>query len=243
MNYLSPMKNAMAKDRLFATAVLNTCVSICLLLHNTSSRASSPSPPTDHLLPLGDGEIEDSYKEVLRRKLFVTAADYARITLLYGGVEGERSFAIHSDRSSPTGVFMTCTQSAANLGTATWDLNPQRIDEAQISVRKTAVPMPKGVAEEISRAVKQAISDARRREMSNPAQGTIFDGTRIIFATGKASQEAILTPECQGGHMVMLRNLVEQMEDYCKNRSNRGRVGQTMETTAKQIVEWSGKSR
>jgi hypothetical protein len=219
-----------------ALNALVICVSIVLFVECTEA---SPSVDQDHLIPT-KGEIDQSYQAVLKRKLFVSPADYGRATLLPSDKSGEYSIAIYSNSHSKTGVSATCTKSAANLGNSTWEMNPKRIDQSLIKVTRADVPFPKSTAVALSAAWTGMLAQTREREITQRAGDVVVDGLQILFSVDNMSRqktEGILAPDSKGRHTAALRRLSELLSNYCEvNSSRRGGIATEIECEANRLV-------
>ncbi len=140
----------------------------------------SPVSARDHLIPLSD-EIDSSYREILRRRLLLTPADFGRITSLGGGRNGEVSIAFHTDNNSKTGASVTYTKAGLNFGNATWESNPDRVNEASIKVTRSDLPFSRATAQAISEVVGRALARTNDRPSTGRAQDMVFDGLRVVF--------------------------------------------------------------
>ncbi len=172
--------------------------------------AASKAPFQDHLLPVR-GELDHSYVRILKRKLFVTPADFGRITSLGGEKIGEWSLAIHTDEHSKTGIIATCTRAERNLGNETWELNPHRVDDSVIKIHRTDWPFPRSTAEAVFLAVRTLLGNRAERETTGRASDITLDGLRVIFSISpeSASSDGLMVPESRGPRTHQMLQLAE----------------------------------
>src|ERR1700730_3229197 len=149
----------------------------------------------DHLVP-PVGEEEVSYKEFLKKKLFVTPADYGRILIMPSGIEGEASIALYSKkgRNGRPEFEITCTKAAANLCYETSEPNTKRSQNPAINVARCDATIPQITVEAVRDALKTEI------ERGHPlgGHGAVYvDGTEIEFTLPRSNEDlavGILAP-------------------------------------------------
>jgi hypothetical protein len=202
------------------------------------SQNDSRKPFQDHLLPV-KGEVDDSYMGTLKRKLFVTRADFGRITSLGDGNSGEWSLAIHTDKNSKN-YIATCTRADYNLGTATWALNPNRVDESAIKINRMDSPIARSTAEAVLRALHVLLRSRAKREATGRATDITFDGLRVIFfvPTDINPSQGLMVPESRGPRIQKALELEELARVYCEahGRQERQAAATKLERLAQLIA-------
>jgi hypothetical protein len=205
------------KTSIFVLSVRRLVVLLCLgglMLFYLGARAAIAK---DHLIPTA-GEIDASYRDLLRRKLSTTPKDYGQIIVVTGGTTGEHAIAIYSSAQSPTGVLATYTKADKNLGNETWKENPKRINEASIKIDRVEAPLARAVALTVSEALTDLLSRVARRDITGRAEDVVFDGTPILVLLQKknsAAREGILPPESHGAIAMAVRRIDHYLVSYC----------------------------
>lgn len=177
----------------------------------------------DHLVP-NNGIIEPSYEKLLHRKLYLTSADYIRITVLPStGSLGETAYSLHSARSGANQATLTYTHAQYNLWAEASDSNGTLTKEPRAKVRRMDVPFPKSLAIAISQAISQLIEERRDWTGTGPI---LVDATDFLFAneSGGRQQQAVLMAGSTGRIPKTLIRLLEALDRYCK-ADDRNRSG------------------
>ena len=189
----------------------------------------------DHLISPVDEEI--SYKEFLKKKLFVTPADYGRILIMPSGVEGETSVALYSEKSRDGSVEfkITCTKAAANLWYATSESNPKRSQNPAINVARCDTTIPQKTME----AVRDALMAEIKQRHPLGGHGAVYvDGTEIEFSVPQNNGDVaigILAPTTKGPKMTQLTKLAKALADYCMDPKHRAKAITEIETIASSL--------
>ena len=201
------------------------CVlSVCACI----SYAREPSiTETDYLIPV-DRMFPD-YDALLRRKLFVTPAHFARVVDLPSG-DNEVVLAIYSDGSDSARI--TYTRPEKRL----WGLRSDK--GASVSVVRLDAPFPKALAVSVSAALRHLL-DERRPPMKTEI--VILDGREIEFSApnGRHTARGVLHNNARGRKGRSLRHLTDLLQRYCQAKaSERHSVSQEIATEAQRIVRY-----
>lgn len=171
----------------------------------------------DHLIP-SEGEIDASYRDLLRDKLSVTPKDYGQIIFIASGTTGEHAIAIYSSVQSATGVLATYTKAAKNLGNATWKDNPKRVNKASIKVDRIDTPVSRSVALAVSEAWTELLSRVAGRDITGRIEDVVLGGASILIVTQREngpSREGLLPPESHSAIAMSVRRIDNYLVSYC----------------------------
>lgn len=184
-----------------------------------SEAGSRQQSNDDHLVPT-KGYIDATYEALLRRKLFLTPANYGRIvTLASAASVGESAISIYS-KSGRSGdpAFITWSHAERNLWYAENGDDPA-FPKKEINVERLDAPFPKALAEAISAAVKGMLD--KTHPMS--ANGRIaVDPVNIEVSLeegGITRRRGLLTPDANGKATSSFRSLLRSLEEYSKTSS------------------------
>jgi hypothetical protein len=212
--------------------------SVCAALTGVASSAhpADKSEKSDHLVPI-KGIIEPAYQKLLRRKLYLTPANYVRIAILPStGSIGETVFSFHSDKADTYKVLVTYTRAQSNLWAEASDANLALTIEPRAKIRRLDVPFPKSLAVSISEAIGRMIRESRQPSGTGPI---IVDGTDFLFSIEAANgqqRQAILMAGSTGKNVATLIRLLEVLDRYCNAKeSNRGLLLKEIETEVKRL--------
>lgn len=177
----------------------------------------------DHLVP-AKGYVDEAYKALLRRKLFLTSGNYARIvTLASTASVGESAISIYSksDRSGSP-VFVTSTRAARNLWYAENGDDPA-FPKGKIRIERQDAPLPKPLAEAISAALKELLDKTRPMSVSGRIAVDPVNIEVSLEKGGVTRRRGLLTPDANGPTTSSFRRLLRSLEAYCKTSSPKTR--------------------
>lgn len=190
----------------------------------------------DHLVP-SNGIIKPDYENLLRRKLYLTPADYIRIAVLPStGSLGETVYSLHSAGKNVDQVTLTYTHAQSNLWAEASDRNGALTREPRAKVGRADVPCPKSLAISMSNTIGKMIEERRAWTGTGPI---IVDGTDFLFSRERAGrqQQAVLMAGSTGKRTTTLIRLLEALDRYCKENSlSRSRLLPDLETEVKRLA-------
>jgi hypothetical protein len=226
----------MTKPRSSVRVAVTLAAAATVVLSLSSNGALPVAAIRDHLIPMG-GEIDPLYLKTIRRNLFVTEADYGRVTTLTGGGVGERSIAIHSERASTTGVTMTCTLAERNLGASIWQSSGKVA--RGIKVKRADIPISRRTADLVRAAIQNALSNTAERTITGRASDVVFHGLQLIFSIENRSgrTESLLSPDSFGKRGEALYALNATLYKYCQSPpGGRQKIGRKIEKDTSRVL-------
>jgi hypothetical protein len=202
------------------------------------SYARSPSiAETDYLI-LVDGFFPSDYYALLRRKLFVTPADFVRIVDLSSGAN-EAVVAIYTAHGQgDNNVRITYTSPDKLLWEVGADSQNRFAKDPSVSVRRIDAPFPKALALSVSAALKHLL-DERRPPMKT--EQVIVDGRQVEFTvpSGNQSIRGLLDNYARGQKGRSLNHLTDLLESYCHaNAAERRTLSAEIATEARKMARY-----
>jgi hypothetical protein len=193
---------------------------------------------SDHLIP-SKGYVDSAYEALLRRNLFLTSGNYARIvTLASAASMGESAISIYSKSGrSGESILITWSRAERNLWYAENGDDPA-FPKKRIKIERRDAVFPKVLAETISAGVKRMLEGAR--PMTANGQIVVDPVNIEISVEGGATavQRAVLTPDAVGKTTSSFRCVVRLLEAYCQTSSEttRSELARKIAMCAKSLV-------
>lgn len=178
----------------------------------------------DHLVPAPTAD--PTYATALRKYLFVTPDNFARITIMPSGKEGELSIALYSVVGSEdeTALRLTCMRATENIWYATSESNPNRQADPNVPVQRVDATLPRDIANMLHAALTAQIARAKSSTHVGPA---FVDGTEIEFSVhdlGGNVKTAVAGPITAGPTIDRLTRVVQLLRKYCDSPPERPRI-------------------
>jgi len=205
-----------------------------------SSYAREPSiAETDYLIPVDD-MIQSDYYALLRRKLFVTPAHFARVVDLSSG-DNEVVLAIY--RAGSNRAQITYTRPDKLLWEVGGDSQSRFVKDPSVSVRRIDVPFPQSLALSVVAALEHLLAECRPPMKT---ERVIVDGRMVEFtvASGGHIARGLLDNYARGPKGQGLNRLTDLLERYCQRpAAQRPSIEQQINTEAAKLARYPIRKR